>query len=153
MTKGFTGSSVLSESLQKVLTDVTALSLVGKQLHWNVVGVGFRGLHLYLDEVVAIARAASDEVAERMRAINLVPDGRPQSVGELTSLPAVKETIVSTEEAVVAAVAAINATVGTMRQVHEKVDAEDPASADILLDYVRQLEQQAWFIGSSVDKA
>ncbi|SDU79176.1 Dps family protein [Arcanobacterium phocae] len=153
MTKGFSGSTVLSESLQKVLTDVTALSLVGKQLHWNVVGVGFRGLHLYLDEVVAIARAASDEVAERMRAINLIPDGRPQTIGELTSLPAVKETIVSTEEAVVAAVAAINATVGTMRQVHEKVDAEDPASADILLDYVRQLEQQAWFIGSSIDKA
>ncbi|WP_216387178.1 Dps family protein [Arcanobacterium phocae] len=153
MTKGFSGSTVLSESLQKVLTDVTALSLVGKQLHWNVVGVGFRGLHLYLDEVVAIARAASDEVAERMRAINLIPDGRPQTIGELTSLPAVKETIVSTEEAVAAAVAAINATVGTMRQVHEKVDAEDPASADILLDYVRQLEQQAWFIGSSIDKA
>ncbi|WP_216395691.1 Dps family protein [Arcanobacterium phocae] len=153
MTKGFSGSTVLSESLQKVLTNVTALSLVGKQLHWNVVGVGFRGLHLYLDEVVAIARAASDEVAERMRAINLIPDGRPQTIGELTSLPAVKETIVSTEEAVVAAVAAINATVGTMRQVHEKVDAEDPASADILLDYVRQLEQQAWFIGSSIDKA
>ncbi|WP_216379663.1 Dps family protein [Arcanobacterium phocae] len=153
MTKGFSGSTVLSESLQKVLTDVTALSLVGKQLHWNVVGVGFRGLHLYLDEVVAIARAASDEVAERMRAIGLVPDGRPQTIGEMTSLPAVKETIVSTEEAVAAAVEVINATVSTMRQVHEKVDAEDPASADILLDYVRQLEQQAWFIGSSIDKA
>ncbi|USR80258.1 Dps family protein [Arcanobacterium pinnipediorum] len=153
MTTSFTGSSVLSESLQKVLTDVTALSLVAKQLHWNVVGVGFRGLHLYLDEVVAIARTASDDVAERMRAVGLIPDGRPQSVGELNSLPAVKETIVSTAEAVEAAVAALNATVGTMRQVHEKIDAEDPASGDILLDYIRQLEQQAWFIGSSVDKA
>lgn len=88
-----------------------------------------------------------------MRAVGLIPDGRPQSVGELNSLPAVKETIVSTAEAVEAAVAALNATVGTMRQVHEKIDAEDPASGDILLDYIRQLEQQAWFIGSSVDKA
>ncbi|QJC22727.1 DNA starvation/stationary phase protection protein [Arcanobacterium buesumense] len=153
MTKAFSGSTVLSESLQKVLTDVTALSLVGKQLHWNIVGVGFRGLHLYLDEVVAVARAASDEIAERMRAVNLVPDGRPETVGQMTSLPPVKETLLTSEETVAAAVASINATVGTMRQVHEKVDAEDPASADILLDYIRQLEQQAWFIGSSVDMA
>ncbi|ADH93168.1 DNA starvation/stationary phase protection protein [Arcanobacterium haemolyticum] len=153
MTHGFTGSAILSEGLQKALNDVTALSLVGKQLHWNVVGVGFRGLHLYLDEVVAIARTASDDIAERMRAVNLIPDGRPQTIAELTTLPAAPEAVISVPETVEAAVAAINATVATMRQVHEKVDAEDSASADILLDYVRQLEQQAWFIRSSVDQA
>ena len=66
---GFKASDVLAGNLQKVLTDVTALSLVGKQLHWNITGEGFRSLHLYLDAVVDIAREASDEVAERMRAV------------------------------------------------------------------------------------
>jgi len=64
---GFKASDVLAGNLQKVLTDVTALSLVGKQLHWNITGEGFRSLHLYLDEVVDIAREASDAIARLIR--------------------------------------------------------------------------------------
>jgi len=99
---GFKASDVLAGNLQKVLTDVTALSLVGKQLHW---------------------------------------------------IPTVPETIIKTTDAEELAVAAINATVGTMRDVHEKVDAEDSASADILNDYIRRFEQQAWFIRSQNGQA
>ena len=40
-----------------------------------------------------------------------------------------------------------------MREVHEKVDAEDSASADILNDYIRRFEQQAWFIRSQNGQA
>ena len=141
---GFKASDVLAGNLQKVLTDVTALSLVGKQLHWNITGEGFRSLHLYLDAVVDIAREASDEIAERMRAIQVVPNGLPEVV---------PETIIKTTDAEELAVAAINATVGTMRDVHEKVDAEDSASADILNDYIRRFEQQAWFIRSQNGQA
>ena len=146
---GFKASDVLAGNLQKVLTDVTALSLVGKQLHWNITGEGFRSLHLYLDEVVDIAREASDEIAERMRVLQVVPNGLP----ERNPLPTVPETLVKTDDAEELAVAAINATVGTMRDVHEKVDAEDSASADILNDYIRRFEQQAWFIRSQNGQA
>ena len=145
---GFKASDVLAGNLQKVLTDVTALSLVGKQLHWNITGDGFRSLHLFLDDVVDIAREASDEIAERMRALQVVPNGLPEVVAQRNTLPTVPETLIKTDDAEELAVAAINATVGTMRDVHEKVDAEDSASADILNDYIRRFEQQAWFIRS-----
>ena len=77
VTPAFTASAELAADLQRALVDITALSLVGKQVHWNVVGPNFRDLHLNLDEVVDIAREGSDELAERMRAINAYPDGRP----------------------------------------------------------------------------
>jgi hypothetical protein len=83
-----------------------------------------------------------------MRAVFAVPDARPDVVAQSNSLPAVPEALVTTSEGAGLAVAAITATVGTMRDVHEKVDAEDSASADILNDYIRRLEQQAWFIRS-----
>lgn len=150
---GFKASDVLAGNLQKVLTDVTALSLVGKQLHWNITGEGFRSLHLYLDTVVDIAREASDEIAERMRALQVVPNGLPEVVAQRNTLPTIPETIIKTDDAEELAVAAINATVGTMRDVHEKVDAEDSASADILNDYIRRFEQQAWFIRSQNGQA
>ena len=80
VTPSFTASAELAANLQRALVDITALSLVGKQAHWNVVGPNFRDLHLNLDEVVDIAREGSDELAERMRAINAYPDARPSTV-------------------------------------------------------------------------
>ena len=87
----FTASAALSDNLQRVLTDLIALELVGKQIHWNVVGPNFRDVHRNLDDVVDIAREGSDEVAERMRAINAVPDGRPATVAAATTVPAAPE--------------------------------------------------------------
>jgi hypothetical protein len=40
-----------------------------------------------LDELVDAAREASDTIAERMRALDAVPDGRSDTVAATTSLP------------------------------------------------------------------
>jgi len=46
------------------------LSLLAKQVHWNVVGPRFRSVHLQLDDVVTTARQHSDTVAERAAALS-----------------------------------------------------------------------------------
>src|ERR1700712_246776 len=96
----FDAPSELSESLQKVLMDLIELHLQGKQAHWNLVGTNFRDLHLHLDVVVDIAREASDTIAERMRALNCIPDGRTETVGGSTTLPSLPGGEYSTGEAV-----------------------------------------------------
>ena len=145
---GFVASKDLSDNLQKVLVDMIALSLVGKQAHWNVVGSSFRSLHLNLDDVVAIARDASDEVAERMRALHATPDGRPSVVAARTSIAQFPQGEVHSHDAIDLVVAAVESVTGTMREVHDAVDKADPTSADILHGYIQKLEQQAWFISS-----
>ena len=144
----FTASAALSDNLQRVLTDLIALELVGKQIHWNVVGPNFRDLHLNLDEVVDIAREGSDELAERMRAINAYPDARPATIAAQTSVPEAPEGGVITSDAVDYIVAAINAVTTTLRDIHDAVDEADPSSSGILEDYTSRLEQQAWFLAS-----
>ena len=144
----YTASASLSDNLQRVLTDLIALELVGKQIHWNVVGPNFRDVHLNLDEVVDIARAGSDEVAERMRAINAVPDGRPATVAADATVPSLPKDEITVSEGVAYVVSAIEAVVSTLRGVHDAVDGEDPTSAGILEDLTGKLEQQAWFISS-----
>ena len=144
----FTASAALSDNLQRVLTDLIALELVGKQIHWNVVGPNFRDIHLNLDDVVDIAREGSDEVAERMRAINAVPDGRPATVAADATVPSLPKDEITVSEGVAYVVSAIEAVVSTLRGVHDAVDDEDPASAGILEDLTGKLEQQAWFISS-----
>src|SRR5438105_13213207 len=66
----------VAEALQGALVDLVDLSLVAKQIHWNIVGPRFRSVHLQLDEVVASARTHSDTVAERGSALGVPPDGR-----------------------------------------------------------------------------
>src|SRR5579862_5595423 len=66
--------------LQLTLVELIALSLIGKQLHWNIAGPGFRDLHLQLDELVAEWHELSDTVAERAVAIGVSPDGRAPTV-------------------------------------------------------------------------
>ena len=145
---GFLAPAGLAKNLQAVLVDLTALHLVGKQAHWNIVGPNFRDLHLNLDEVVDIARAAADDIAERMRALHATPDARPAVVAEQASLPEFPQGEVLTHDAIDLVTSAIEETVGTMRSVHDEVDEADPTSADILHGILEKLEQQAWFISA-----
>jgi len=142
----FRASETLGAHLQQLLVDLTDLHIQGKQAHWNVVGKNFRDLHLQLDEVVDDARGYSDDIAERMRALYVVPDARSASVAAQTSLPEFPATEVDTAETVDRIVAAIYAVAGTARRIHDEVDAEDPTTADILHTILERLEQLAWMI-------
>ncbi len=146
--QNFQASTQLSGNLQRVLVDLIELHLQGKQAHWNVVGTNFRDLHLQLDELVDFAREASDTVAERMRALDVIPDGRSDTVAAATSLPQFPAYEHGTGEVVDLITARIYAAVDTLRTVHDEVDAEDPSTADILHQLIDGLEKLAWLIKS-----
>jgi starvation-inducible DNA-binding protein len=146
--QNFQASTQLSDDLQRVLVDLVELHLQGKQAHWNVVGTNFRDLHLQLDELVDLAREASDTIAERMRALDAIPDGRSDTVVAGTSLPKFPAYEHSTGEVVDLITARIYATVDTLRTVHDEVDGEDPSTADILHQLIDGLEKLAWLIKS-----
>lgn len=144
----FQASPELGAALQRVLVDLIELHLQGKQAHWNVVGTNFRDLHLQLDEIVDFAREASDTVAERMRALDAVPDGRSDTVAAGTSLPAFPAFEHSTGEVVDLVTTRVYAVVDTLRTVHDTVDGEDPSTADILHQLIDGLEKLAWLLKS-----
>jgi starvation-inducible DNA-binding protein len=138
----------LTPNLQRILVDLVELHLQGKQAHWNLIGTNFRDLHLQLDEIVDTAREASDTVAERMRALNAVPDGRSDTVTASTTLPAFPPDEVTTADAVNLITTRIYAAVHTVRSVHDDVDAADPSTADLLHSIIDDLEKAAWMLKS-----
>ncbi|NOQ00008.1 MULTISPECIES: DNA starvation/stationary phase protection protein [Mycolicibacterium] len=146
--QGYQAAAALSVPLQQVLVDLIELGLQGKQAHWNVVGTNFRDLHLQLDEVVDFAREAADTIAERMRALDAVPDGRSDTVVATTTLPEFPAYERSSAEVVDLITARTYATVGTLRGVHDAVDEQDPTTADILHQLIDGLEKLAWLIKS-----
>ncbi|MCC4907419.1 Dps family protein [Microbacterium sp. cx-59] len=146
--RGFTASESLSENLQKVLVDLIELSLQGKQAHWNVVGTNFRDTHLQLDEIIEAAREFADTVAERMRALHALPDGRSDVVAETTTLPEIPQGEIATTEVVDLMTERLDAVTATCRDVHDDVDDEDPTSADILHSILERLEQLSWMVSA-----
>ncbi|OZD39080.1 DNA starvation/stationary phase protection protein [Rhodococcus sp. 06-1477-1B] len=146
--KGFQASEKLTDALQAVLVDLIELSIQGKQAHWNVVGKNFRDTHLQLDEIIDAAREFGDEVAERMRALHALPDGRSDTVAETTTLPEFPQGEVDTAEVIDLITERLDATVGTVRDVHDGVDDEDPTSADILHGVLERLEQLSWMVSA-----
>ena len=146
--KGFTASKALTENLQKVLVDLLELQVQGKQAHWNVVGKNFRDTHRILDEIIEDARTFSDTVAERMRALHGVPDGRSETVAATTTLPAYPNGEVDTTDTIDLTTERLEAVIATIREVHDDVDEEDPTSADVLHAILERLEQFAWMVSA-----
>ena len=107
---------IVADALQGALVDLIDLSLVAKQVHWNVVGPRFRSVHLQLDEVVASARTHMDTVAERASALGINPDGRADTVARTSGIQQVNEGWINDKDAVDTLVAALGETVRRMRE-------------------------------------
>lgn len=145
---GFTASAELSENMQKVLVDLVELASQGKQAHWNVVGTNFRDTHRQLDEIIDAARGFSDTIAERMRALHALPDGRSDTVSATTTLPEFPQGEIATTEVIDLITERLENTIGTCRDVHDAIDEEDPTTADILHAVLESLEQFAWMVSA-----
>jgi len=145
---GFAASESLSENLQRVLVDLIELSLQGKQAHWNVVGTNFRDTHLQLDEIIEASREFADTVAERMRALHALPDGRSDVVAETTTLPEFPQGEIATKEVIDLMTERLDDVATTCRDVHDDVDEEDPTSADILHAILERIEQLSWMVSA-----
>lgn len=134
----------VGEALQGALVDLIDLSLVAKQVHWNVVGPRFRSVHLQLDEVVDTARQHSDTVAERASAVGVNPDGRSGTIAKTTAIDSVPEGWVKDVDAVRTLVDALGIVIGRMRARIEVTGDPDPVSQDILIALTADLEKHAW---------
>lgn len=135
---------VVGDCLQGALVDLLDLSLLAKQVHWNVVGPRFRSIHLQLDEVVDSARTHSDTVAERASAIGVSPDGRAGTVSKTSSIDTVTNGWVKDSEVVEIMVAALHAVITGMRERIEVTAEPDPVSQDILIGLTADLEKFHW---------
>ncbi|AWK11506.1 DNA starvation/stationary phase protection protein [Streptomyces spongiicola] len=135
---------VTGEALQGALVDLIDLSLVAKQVHWNVVGPRFRSVHLQLDEVVTTARKHSDVVAERASAIGVAPDGRASTVASASAIGKVADGWIQDSDVVSTMVKSLSAVIERMRERIRITDEPDPVTQDILIALTADLEKHAW---------
>jgi starvation-inducible DNA-binding protein len=135
---------VAADALQNVLVDVIDLSLIGKQAHWNVVGSQFRSIHLDLDELVTTAREFTDQVAERLTAIGVSPDGRVATVARDSGAKGFGDGWSKDTEVVASIVGNLAAVIARLREGIEITGNADPVTQDLLIGQAARLEQLHW---------
>jgi starvation-inducible DNA-binding protein len=136
--------------LQLTLVELIALSLIGKQLHWNIAGPGFRDFHLQLDELVGEWQELSDTVAERAVAIGFSPDGRAPTVIAQSELQPVEPGPTTVPNAIRQLTHRLAEVDERVRERAERLADIDLASQDVLIEAIRTLEKQLWMVRSQL---
>lgn len=134
----------VGEALQGALVDLIDLSLVAKQIHWNVIGPRFRSIHLQLDEVVSTARSYTDTVAERASALGIPPDGRSSTVTAASGIARVPGGWLQDTQAVRTMVEALETVVARTRERMRAVSDPDPVTEDVFIAMTADLEKHHW---------
>ncbi|EAQ79922.1 DNA starvation/stationary phase protection protein Dps [Blastopirellula marina] len=143
----------VAQQLQSSLVDQIDLALQAKQAHWNVRGLGFRAVHLHLDEIIESTREASDEIAERIAAIGVAADGRAATVAQSSELEPFPAGIISVQEAI-RRISDQMATCSTSLRLRIKtIGDDDLISQDLLIGICRTLEKQLWMLESQAADA
>ena len=136
----------VAQELQATLRELVDLSLIGKQLHWAVVGPHFRALHLQLDELVDSWRELADTVAERAVSLGFVPDGQARAVAAGSQLAAVAPTDLDDHLVVRELTHRVAEVSEQVRDRMNRLGDVDLASQDVLVEVVRTLEKQQWML-------
>ena len=129
--------------LQLTLAELIALSLIAKQLHWNVRGRDFQSAHLQLDELAAEWQELADVAAERAASINRSPDGRVEAIATADVEP-IDPGFVETTTAIRQLEGRLSVVAARVRSRCELLGDVDLVSQDVLIGVTRRLEEQLW---------
>ncbi|MFT4123223.1 MAG: DNA starvation/stationary phase protection protein [Microbacteriaceae bacterium] len=144
--------TAVAQFLVPVVTELTALSVDGKQAHWHVRGANFQAVHELLDEVVDHAREYADTAAERVVALGLPLDARVQTVGAKATTPVMSEGFQQSDTVIAEVIAEIDATLKTVRTAIDELAELDAASQDVAIEIARGLEKDRWFLFAHLSK-
>ena len=99
----------VAEGLKYLLADSYTLYLQAHNFHWNVTGPQFTELHLMFEQHYTELATAVDEIAERIRTLDVVAPGTYKEFAKLSSIEEVE------------GVPPANQMVELLKNAHEKV--------------------------------
>lgn len=138
--------ATVAQNLKHLLADSYSLYLQTHNFHWNVTGPLFNQLHLMFEEHYNELAVAVDDIAERIRSLDVAAPGTYSEFAELSSV----EEVTGVPEAL--------EMVAILTRGHEQVvktcraalkvaqEADDESSAALISDRMRIHEKTAWML-------
>ena len=138
----------VAAQLSKLLADTYSLYLKTHSFHWNVTGPQFNSLHAMFEAQYNELWLAADEIAERIRTLDVFAPGSYSQFGKLSSVrdePGVPEW----KEMVEQLVEGHEIVAHTARSAIKLADdAGDEGTADMLTGRLKEHEKTAWMLRS-----
>lgn len=136
----------IAEGLKHLLADSYTLYLQTHNFHWNVSGPQFRELHLMFEEHYTELATAVDEIAERIRTLDVAAPGTYKEFSKLSSIKEV-EGVPSAAEMVDLLTKGHEQIVRTSRDVLKLAQAgDDESTAALVSDRMRVHEKTSWML-------
>lgn len=136
----------IADGLKRLLADSYTLYLQTHNFHWNVTGPEFRELHLMFEEHYTELAVAVDDIAERIRTLDIPAPGTYKEFAKLSSIQEV-DGVPSSSDMVVLLTQAHEQVIKTSRDVLKVAqDADDESTASLVSDRMRIHEKTAWML-------
>lgn len=136
----------IAEGLKHLLADSYTLYLQTHNFHWNVSGPQFRELHLMFEEHYTELAVAVDDIAERIRTLDVAAPGTYKEFARLSTIEEV-EGVPSSEEMVDLLTKGHEKVVKTSREVLKLAQsADDESTAALVSDRMRIHEKTSWML-------
>ncbi|AZG36473.1 MAG: Dps family protein [Shewanella psychromarinicola] len=136
----------IADGLKSLLADSYTLYLQTHNFHWNVTGIHFRELHLMFEEHYTELALAVDDIAERIRTLDVAAPGTYKEFARLSSIKEI-EGVPSSADMVDLLTKGHEQVIKTARQVLKLAQAaEDESTAALVSDRMRIHEKTAWML-------
>lgn len=142
----------IAKSLSHLLADTFTLYLKTHYYHWNVTGLQFRTLHLMFEEQYNELWLATDQIAERIRSLDVFAPG---TYKEFTKLTSIKEPdkVPNAQEMIKSLIEGHEVVVRTARGLVPVADAaKDEVTTDLATQRLQEHEKTAWMLRSLLEK-
>jgi starvation-inducible DNA-binding protein len=139
-----------AKALQAELVELLDLTLITKQLHWNVRGTHFRSVHLQLDDIFNDLRVWTDTVAERIVTLGVPAKGQTKDVAGSKVKP-VPADFIEDHAAAVSMAEGLAASATNARLRAEKLGDVDLVSQSVLLEIIEGMEKHIWMLKAQLE--
>jgi starvation-inducible DNA-binding protein len=141
----------VAAALNNTLADTYQLYMKTHAYHWNVTGPQFHSLHVMFEEQYREMWAALDEIAERVRALDMFAPSSGKALSELAGID-------NADDAPPPATTMIERLLEghetLIRRAREGIataeDAGDAATADLLTVRIQTHEKTAWMLRAMI---
>lgn len=144
--------TAIAEGLKRLLADSYTLYLMTHNFHWNVTGPQFRELHLMFEEHYTELATAVDDIAERIRTLDVIAPGTYKAFAALSTVKEVDD-IPEASEMVRILTQAHEQVVKTCRDVLKlSQQGDDESTSALVSDRMRVHEKTAWMLRATLKR-
>ena len=148
---GITNPEPIISILQTQLGTCFDLYSQVKQAHWNLKGPGFIGIHKMFDDLAEELENFVDTIAERIASLGGYPMGYVSAVAVSSKLDNPVDDLVQDLDWVAFVLDQFSTYSSLLYQDIEKVGNDDPATEDLLIEIVREIDKSIYFLASHVE--